>query len=146
MRLSDSARLLPSRTVSIEAITALETRREEMDRAAVSSDGTSGRPPVSSVESVRENCATWYLTQILPAIGSEMRMPSTTSRPLSVMEKRQATTAAIAKLIPSHRMLCCMKVPKASRSMVIPGSLLSQLVIELGKLRHHHREHEDHQS
>ena len=49
--------------------TALETLREEMERAAVSSDGTSGRPPVSSVESVRENSATWYLSQILPKIG-----------------------------------------------------------------------------
>ena len=49
--------------------TALETRREEMERAAVSSDGTSGKPPVSSVESVREKSATWYLSQILPKIG-----------------------------------------------------------------------------
>ena len=66
---SDSARLLPSRTVAIEVITAFDTRREEMERAAVSSDGTSGRPPVSSVEKVRANSATWYLSQILPKTG-----------------------------------------------------------------------------
>jgi hypothetical protein len=32
--------------------------RDEMERAAVSSEGTSGRPPVKSVESVREKRAT----------------------------------------------------------------------------------------
>ena len=30
---------------------------------------TGGMPPSSSVESVRENCATWYFSQILPKIG-----------------------------------------------------------------------------
>ena len=59
-----------------------------MERAAVSSDGTSGKPPVSSVESVRENSATWYLSQILPKMGSLTRKLSIKSRPRSVMEKR----------------------------------------------------------
>ena len=86
LRPSDSARLLPSRTVVIDVKTALEIFREPMERAAVSSDGTSGRPPVSSVESVRANSATWYLIQILPKIGSRMRRPSMKSRPPSVME------------------------------------------------------------
>ena len=85
---SESARLLPSRTVVMDDSTAFETRRDEMERAAVSSDGTSGNPPVSSVESVRENSATWYLSQILPKTGSLTRKPSTKSRPRSVMEKR----------------------------------------------------------
>ena len=85
---SDSARLLPSRTVPMEEKTAFETLREEMERAAVSSDGTSGRPPVSSVESVRENRATWYLSQILPKTGRPTRTSSMKSRPRSVMEKR----------------------------------------------------------
>ncbi len=42
----------------MDAWTAFDTLRDEMERAAVSSEGTSGRPPVSNVESVRENRAT----------------------------------------------------------------------------------------
>ena len=56
--------------VPMDENTALEMRCEEMERAAVSSEGTSGRPPVSRVESVREKSATWYLSQILPKMGS----------------------------------------------------------------------------
>ena len=65
----------------------------EMERAAVSSEGTRGRPPVSRVERVREKSATWYLSQILPKMGRRTRMPSMVSRPFSVMEKRQNRNA-----------------------------------------------------
>ena len=73
---SESARLLAfAHRADGRSNTAFETLRDEIERAAVSSDGTSGNPPVSSVESVRENNATWYLSQILPKTGTPTRMP-----------------------------------------------------------------------
>ena len=77
-RLADSP--LPSRTVSTLANTALPICRESIDRAAVSSDGTSGKPPVSSVDSVRENNPTWYFSHTVPNSGSAIRILSTSSR------------------------------------------------------------------
>ena len=59
---------------------ALATVLQEMERAAVSSEGTRGRPPVSRLERVRTNSATWYLRQILPKMGMPMRMWSKASR------------------------------------------------------------------
>ena len=106
----------------IELITARETRRELMERAAVSSDGTSGSPPVSSVESVRANRATWYLSQILPKTGNLMRNPSMKSRPFSVCEKRYPPNPVPAKMSRIHSRLWFKNLPKARRSMVIAGS------------------------
>ena len=40
-----------------------------MDSLAVSSEGTSGSPPESKVDSMRENTATWYFSQMSPNIG-----------------------------------------------------------------------------
>ena len=65
-------------------------RDDEIERAAVSSDGTSGRPPVSSVESVRANSATWYLSQIGPKIGILIRMASIVSAPFGLLLQRNS--------------------------------------------------------
>src|SRR5258708_264460 len=79
---------LPSRTLTTDVFTAFATSRLEIDRAAVSSDGTGGIPPSSSVESVRANCATWYFTQIVPNTGIFSRIRSIRFAPLSVRLQR----------------------------------------------------------
>ena len=116
-----------------------------MDRAAVSSEGTSGRPPVSSVERVRANSATWYLRQILPRTGKPMRMPSTTSRPRSVRVNRHNAKAASRS--DGNDVNEAVLEPGAERKQIRGqhGKLAAELVIELGELGNDHGEHEGHE-
>src|ERR1700733_6700150 len=79
---------LPSATPPPPVRPAFAIMRLEIDRAAVSSDGTGGMPPSSSVENVRENCATWYFNQIFPNIGIFSRIRSMRFEPLSVRPHR----------------------------------------------------------
>src|ERR1700757_4443468 len=74
----------PPRPVSTDRSTAPAIWRESIDRAAVSSEGTSGKPPDNSVESVLANNPTWYLTQTGPNSGNEMRTLSMKFAPESV--------------------------------------------------------------
>jgi hypothetical protein len=128
---SDSARLLPSRTVLMEEMTALETRREEMERAAVSSDGTSDRPPVSSVESVRAKRATWYLSQILPKTGRPMRTASMMSLPRSVRRSGRRRTPMTSDGDADPDQVAVEPLAEVEQVGGDPGELGAELLIEL---------------
>src|SRR6478609_8164703 len=95
-RLKESDR--PSRTRLEACSTLLETLKLLMEWLAVSRDGTSGRPPDSSVESVLENMAIWYFIQIWPNSGSRYRNASNDLAPLSdrTQKATPSTTATNA--------------------------------------------------
>ncbi len=67
---SDAESGCPSRTILPAVSIACFITGVDSESAAVSSDCTSGMPPVSSVLRIRESCATWYFSQISPATGS----------------------------------------------------------------------------
>ena len=69
-------------------------RRLCIDSPAVSSDGTSDNPPDSSVDSMRENTATWYFNQISPSSGVFNLMRSIWVEPLSLFIQRHRKTPA----------------------------------------------------
>ena len=113
-------------------------RRLLIDAPAVSSDGTSGMPPASRVESMREKFATWYFSQISPSTGNASMARSMRSAPRSVFFQRQKQRTMITARPASeehHVLLRC--VPIASMMTVMVGSLRIQVLKELGKLRHH---------
>ena len=67
--LSDPESGCPSRTLLPAASMARFRSGVFKESAAVSMACTSGMPPVNSVPRMRESCATWYFSQMSPAIG-----------------------------------------------------------------------------
>ena len=87
----------PSRTHLPACSTVREIRGLLIELLAVSSEGTSGMPPLSNVASVRENMATWYFSQTAPKTGSLKRRVSSVSRPFS--ERNHAMASRTATII-----------------------------------------------
>src|SRR6185437_12931492 len=93
----------PSCTACTVACRPLRSRGLRSAVAAVCSPCTTGSPPCSSVESVRQSIATWYFQYRSPSSGSRSAAPS--SAPAMRPRRTRNAKAAIspAKPVPQYR-------------------------------------------
>src|SRR5271157_667676 len=98
-------------------------RRICIDSPAVSSDGTNGKPPDSSVDNMRENTATWYFSQMSPSKGIFNLKRSVWVAPRSLFIQRQTKNPTIASTTRTYGAYSRAPTPMVSINWVIAGKL-----------------------